>query len=46
MKRLALLFSFTLLATYAFASGLDKGCYKRCMERINDKKKCEVICTD
>jgi hypothetical protein len=46
-KYLAIFFSVTVLAALtAYAGTLDKACYKRCMEKLDDKEKCEKICTD
>jgi hypothetical protein len=44
MKQVALVFIFSMLASFAYARALDKECYKRCLEKIDDKKKCEEIC--
>lgn len=45
MKRLVILF-FSMASLSAWAAGAlePKVCYKRCMDELDDKKKCEYIC--
>lgn len=35
-----------LSALTAYGGKVDQACYKRCMEKLDDKKKCEEICTN
>lgn len=45
MKKLALLFVSAVALSALSAYALDKKCYKRCMERLDDHSKCHHICT-
>lgn len=46
-KYIAVFVSLTLLsALTAYAFGIKKDCYKRCMKELDDKEKCERICKD
>jgi hypothetical protein len=40
------LFVFAAVSSYSFAQTKPtaEACYKRCMDELNDKKKCEYIC--
>lgn len=47
MKKYVLVFlSITIFSALTAYAGLDKGCYKRCMEKLDDKEKCEKMCTE
>ncbi|MFZ6642882.1 hypothetical protein ACO0LL_24400 [Undibacterium sp. TC4M20W] len=47
MKKYLILFLGVTIFAAVSASTTDyKACYKRCMEKIDDKEKCEKICKD
>lgn len=43
-KYLIVFFSVTAFSALTAYAAIDKACYKRCMEKMDDKEKCEKIC--
>jgi len=43
-KYLALFFTCVAVSASTFAGYDPKVCYKRCMDELDDKKKCEYVC--